>query len=89
MPPEVAPISPAADKAHGSAVALKTVASLTRVAKQLTGVVDLAATFGKAMFDIGTKAKERVDNQLTVVADAWAELLNGGDTGEPAIGGVG
>ncbi len=89
MPREVAPISRAADQARGSAMALKTVASMRRISKHLTGAVDLAATLGKAMFDIGTKAKEGVDNQLSVVADAWAELLAGGDAGEPAVDGVG
>jgi hypothetical protein len=89
MPRDVTPITRQADQAHGSATALKTLASMKRISKHLTGAVDLAATVGKAMFDIGTKAKEGVDNQMNVVADAWADLLNGGDAGEPAVDGVG
>lgn len=89
MPREVAPITREADQAHGSAMALKTVASMRRVSQNLTGAVDVVTTLFKGLADAGKKAIDRVGNHLSDVADALAELMSGGDVDDAAVTGFG
>jgi hypothetical protein len=85
---EVTPISLATDQAHGSSMARKTVASMTRVSKHLTGAVDLAATFATGLAAGGKAAVEGLGNHMSEVADAMSKLLSGEGMDEPAVEGI-
>ena len=66
-----------ADQSLGSRFAQKSVMSLTRVSKHLSGVVDLAATLFRGLAEAGKAALEGLGDHLSNVADAMAQMLSG------------